>query len=107
MSDAQKLTQDVLRKHRIAYLDQFICSFCGTTFDSLHDADAHQAAEIDKAFGGLTREFASGQIVPGDADYTVTDGSRGSSRSNADKCLYFPRFKLIERWVSGWSEAQP
>lgn len=109
MSDAQKLIREVLDEH------QFNWGSSGTSCSGKACRDwrgypmqhrQHLAEEIDKALGGLTLEFASGQILPGDADYTITDGSRGSSRSNAEKCLYFPRFKLIKHWVSGWTEVQ-
>ena len=101
MSDTQKLTQDVLRKHRIAYLDQFICSFCRTTFDSLHDADAHQAAEIDKALGGLTRQWT---IRYRDGDVTM----RPSPGAPTQRAIEIVKQQLDDReivvgWVSGWS----
>ncbi|WP_195167344.1 hypothetical protein [Mycobacteroides abscessus] len=44
MSDL--LIAEVLREHRIVYLDQFICAGCKQTFTSLGETDAHQAEKI-------------------------------------------------------------
>ncbi|MCG7610366.1 hypothetical protein [Mycobacterium sp. CnD-18-1] len=106
MSDAQKLIADTIGRHRLERnlrihnaerVEWWECTECGwesEEFD-LNDSDVareiervkrgHLAAEIDKAIGGLTREYACGQRAGDD-----------------------PRLEPIEeiRWVSGWSEAQ-
>ncbi|KPG13753.1 hypothetical protein AN911_00655 [Mycobacteroides immunogenum] len=75
MSEARKLMAEVLSEHRVAYLDQFICTGCKESFENVGEATAHQSTEIDKALGGLEREMA-GRLG-------VTDHGR---------------------WVSGWTE---
>ena len=79
-------------------IDVFLVCKCR---QMIKDFDAHVAAVLVEALG-LTQEWAAGQIIPGESDYTITSGSRGSSRENAEKCLYFPRFDLISRWTTGW-----
>lgn len=115
MTTAQELIADVLARHYPSIDNEvgtqpYWCgddNGCGTWDRAVHRHwRDHLAAEIDKALGGLTLEWASGQIHPGETEYVVTDGSRGPSRAVAEKCLYFPRFQLINRWVSGWTEAE-
>lgn len=90
MTDPQKLIRDVLRTHvastrriphpkrqgilwNVAACDSESCDWVATDLDTDHDE--HLAAEIDKALGGLTRDWRPGT------------------------------YPLQARWVSGWSEA--
>ncbi|SHQ53459.1 hypothetical protein [Mycobacteroides abscessus] len=66
-SDAQKLIAEVMVTHALVYDDwavvdaDFYTCACGwhlSTSASVHDHAAYVAAEVDKALGGLTVEWA-------------------------------------------------
>ena len=90
MSDARKLISDVLDSHRYDISDVHVhrC-ICGAVIGRADDAiNEHRAAEIDKAFGGLTRDIRYG----------------GAYHRIGTERIW--REKRETRWVSGWSEVQ-
>lgn len=91
MSEAQKLMAEVLGEHRIAYLDQFICTGCKESFGNVGEATARQSAEIDKALGGLTAE--TNHFVEYSTEYVL---GREVSNYVGPRCQF--------RWVSGYTE---
>jgi len=101
MSDAQKLMADVQRQHRrtlslddgLSYCQGARTGQCNYLGGDLSDFEAHVAAEIDKALGGLTRETVREQVPYG----CSTGGSIPP----------IPKPRTWNRWVSGRSEAQP
>ncbi len=97
MSDAQKLIAETMRAHRSFYVhgnDHDSCTGCKWKGCGDGEHDAHVAAEIDKALGGLTRETVREQVPYGDS----TSGVMPTAWKK-------PRVRT--RWVSvGWSEVQ-
>ncbi|SIC86936.1 hypothetical protein [Mycobacteroides abscessus] len=99
-SDAQKLIRAAMRKHRIGWYGNHDkrCFACpGTSFFDWDEADAHVAAEVDKALGGLTREWGA-QMV---GDDEVTVGSEGTARYCARQ--HPKTWNAMSRFVSGWT----
>lgn len=68
--------------------------FCGEEDRISKAHSAHVAAEIDKALGGLTREWLAVAFDARGHGYQVHRTAK-----NVDQ--------LSSRWVSGWSEVQP
>ncbi|CQD25371.1 hypothetical protein BN970_07174 [Mycolicibacterium conceptionense] len=107
MSDAQKLIADVQRQHRrtlslddgLSYCQGARAGQCNYLGGDLSDFEAHLAAEIDKALGGLTRE----QRDADDCDC----GHEAHPSFCDDYCVRFDPDKAKSRWVSRWSEARP
>ncbi|MFV8266443.1 hypothetical protein ACNQR9_25840 [Mycolicibacterium peregrinum] len=123
MSDARKLMAKVVSKHRLQYddwavrdVDFYTCA-CGLKTplgDGAHAEwwDAHLAAEIDKALGGLKPEYI--------ARHESGGGTIHGTLVNAEIAMhsYVVRDPGVEdpgsgmlvgietRWVSGW-QAQP
>lgn len=97
-SEAQQLMSEVLSEHRIAYLDQFICTGCKESFGNVGEATAHQSAEIDKALGGIARVWGVQMI--GDEDVTI--GSEGTARYCARQ--HPTSWKAMSHWASSWTE---
>lgn len=100
MNDAQKLMTDVLLRHISRYrsgqyeCQEPDCDWRGATLDAHAE---HQAAEIDKALGGLTAE-----------ERTNPMSSAGMTTNyNTGEVISFSDIRRDTRWVSGWSEAKP
>ncbi|WNM72188.1 hypothetical protein SEA_ASHBALLER_64 [Mycobacterium phage Ashballer] len=91
--DAQKIMIAVQRRHRRtlnletghSHCQGARRGECDFRDGSLDDFEAHVAAEVDKALGGLTRE-----TVPAREGWILPPGWIGD--------------RAAARWVSGWSE---
>lgn len=91
MSDAQKIMADVLRVHQyngaaegtLGARSEF-CT-CGWSGPGEQVHEAHQAAEIDRAVGGLHRSTQPEYPERWEAGEKVCDAGR-----------------LVSRWVSDW-----
>lgn len=97
--DARKLIAGVVARHQLNEWGQHdgwwecCCSHEGAT---PWTAD-HVAAEINKALGGLTRETRTNPM-----------SSAGiTTNYNTGEIVSFSDVRRDQRWVSGWSEAQP
>lgn len=99
MSEVQKLMTEVLEQHYLRAETNRI-GYCGQECDwsgQFGDHPKHLAAEIDKALGGLTREWGS-QMV---GDDEVTVGSEGTARYCAQQRP--GTWKAMSRWASEWN----
>lgn len=124
MSDAQKLIADVQRQHRrtlslddgLSYCQGARAGQCNYLGGDLSDFEAHVAAEIDKALGGLTREEQWVPVEQSGHRWQPRDqalalaaldlyGARGPMHA-ADIDSPVDRIDHESRWVSGWSEVQ-
>lgn len=81
----------------------------------LHNAQvAHQAVEIDKALGELTREWGVVVAYPPRPDdgypgaVVTLDWYRQREGAESLKRMRYPEddYEIRSRWVSGWSEVQ-
>lgn len=134
MSDAQRLMADVLAQHQGYCVteeesvppflvrcdgngecdgcswDQLVCSYD----DSAAAHRAHVAADVDKALGGLTRQWATGYGYPcpsaGDFVAVDTFRTRDEAKAQSDRVMSSAP-GLVRRegwsWVSDWSEENP
>ncbi|SHW93292.1 Uncharacterised protein [Mycobacteroides abscessus subsp. abscessus] len=114
MSEVQKLMTEVLEQHYLRAETNRI-GYCGQECDwsgQFGDHPKHLAAEIDKALGGLTREYCARHHSGGGALGFTTESD--ASRHIADNPPVpggverppDPGYSGVEsRWVSGWTEA--
>ncbi len=117
-----QLIADVQRKHRrILNLDDGF-SYCQGTRSGqcdfqggdLNDFEAHVAAEIDKALGGLAAEWGVVVAYPPRPDdgypgaVVTLDSYRLREAAEDVKRTKYPEddYEIRSRWVSGWSEVQ-
>jgi hypothetical protein len=113
MSEAEKLITEVLQGHarfeRWSVKDSGGASYwlgyeCGDGCDwqgrTVAEFFEHVSAEIVKALGGLTRQWAAGE-AQGLGVFRSSDDSREDAEVNVE--LYDDTV-LVARWVSGWSE---
>lgn len=95
-SDAQKLILEALRKSL-------------PPFDGFDHVCAVTAAEVDKALGGLTREWATEfdswyRGPRGERrDYVEHFDYKGDEHSARDHVRTSLRVRLVTRFVSGWT----
>ncbi|MFV8136471.1 hypothetical protein ACNQR7_02755 [Mycolicibacterium senegalense] len=103
MSDAQKLIADVQRQHRrtlslddgLSYCQGARAGQCNYLGGDLSDFEAHVAAEIDKALGGLTRETRTNAM----------SSSGMTTNYNTGEIVSYSDIRRDARWASGWKEA--
>lgn len=108
MSDAQKRMTGVLRVHQyngaaegtLGARSEF-CT-CGWSGPGEQVHEAHQAAEIDKALGGLTRETVD------KPEFRETGEMVRSPLIDGPEFVPEKRLHFIpsERWVTDWREVQ-
>lgn len=112
MSDAQKLIADVHRVHVYdvrspAGLHQCECGY--VLDDDYPDMVPHISAEIDKALGGLTKEWATEfdswyRNPRGEKrDYVEHFDYKGDEHSARDHVRTSKGVRLVTCFVSGWT----
>lgn len=104
-SDAQKLIVGVLRDHRWKgrSLAPTRCT-CGVT---IRDLEAHRAAEVDKALGGLDRAWAAvwpddSYLTPWHEKWNFHPNKSARELAEVDVAEYEDT-TLKSQWVSGWT----
>lgn len=113
-SDAQKLIAEVHRAHwpqrRHNDVDLWTECRCGAgKFYNPADHSKHFAAEVDKALGGLTREWATEfdswyRNLRGEKrDYVEHFDYKGDEHSARDHVRTSKGVRLVTRFVSGWT----
>ncbi|SKY30269.1 Uncharacterised protein [Mycobacteroides abscessus subsp. massiliense] len=101
-SDAQKLIRAAMRKHRIGWYGNHDkrCFACpGTSFFDWDEADAHVAAEVDKALGGLTVEWT----ITGSDDEGEWIADQVFPERPEPRPGFYEGGVPTPRWTSGWT----
>lgn len=108
-SDAQKLIAEVIATHRSLF-DGEACDACDWKFtNEYYGHDEHVAVEVDKALGGLTREWATEfdswyRGPRGERrDYVEHLDYKGDEHSARDHVRTSLRVRLVTRFASGWT----